>query len=363
MTRSTIRRGHGRIGPSLAMAALFLASPALAGPAATGRHPTHEPEAGPDRMVHAEEAGPDRTVHAAGADPDRIAHAAEVDPGRLAPPWGFRAHEMGARAAVSVLPSEVPGFFRGAAEQLAWLNPEPDRWRDPDSREMHEAWTYDHYVDLENLPPGALEAPDRFEYLRILYRAGLDRPEREAGFLYYRILELHQRLVVSWHQWLSAERAPARRAWIEARILNDAGLLGHYVMDASQPHHTTIHFNGWNADTPNPEGYTRDRDMHSRFERFFVDAHVPEDLVWSRTSLGEPLPDPSAVRAAVLGHIDQSHLYVETLYRLDRDAGFAPDRPADPVAVAFTADRLASGSSMLATLWWSAWLLAQAPPG
>ena len=169
------------------------------------------------------------------------------------PPWGYVGHQMAARAAAATLPGEMPAFFRDAGPQLVYLNPEPDRWRVRARREMDQAFQYDHYIDLENVPDGALDAPDRFTYLRLLYEAGLERPERDAGFLPYRIMELYQRTVNGWRMW-SAETDPERREWIEERIVNDAGILGHYVTDASQPHHTTIHFNGWDGDTRTPRG-------------------------------------------------------------------------------------------------------------
>jgi hypothetical protein len=274
-----------------------------------------------------------------------------------APPWGFNAHEMGARAAVDRLPEPMPAFFRNARDQLAWLNPEPDRWRDRNNPEMDQAWAYDHYVDLENVPEGAMNAPDRFTFLRYLNEAGLERPERDTGFLYYRILELHERLVTAWRNWRAADEGDPRRGWFEERIVHDAGILGHYVMDASQPHHTTIHFNGWNGDTPNPEGYTTDREFHGRFERWFVDAHVDESDIRQATRMPSlALVDLPTVRRAVRDHIDESHDHVDELYRLDRDIGFNPDAPGHPEAVAFTVERISSGSSMLATLWWSAWV-------
>ena len=39
------------------------------------------------------------------------------------------------------------------------------------------------------------------------------------------------------------------------------GVMGHYVGDATQPLHTTKHYNGWVGD--NPEGYTTSRKIHS----------------------------------------------------------------------------------------------------
>lgn len=289
--------------------------------------------------------------------PVDISHHAGMGGDVTLAPWGFGAHEMGSRAAVNRLPVAIPEFFRDARHQLAWLNPEPDRWRDRNAREMDQAWAYDHYVDLENIPPGAMDAPDRFVFLRLLYEAGLERPERDAGFVYYRILELQERLTDSWRSWRAAEPNDEQRVWLEQRIVQDAGLLGHYVMDASQPHHTTIHFNGWDAETPNPDGYTTDRDFHSRFERFFVDAHIQEITIHDASrAIPDTFTELDDVRRAVRAHIDASHARVGELYRLDRDVGFDPDAPAHPDAVAFTVERIVSGSSMLATLWWSAWV-------
>ena len=277
-------------------------------------------------------------------------------------PWGFAGHEMAARAAVAMLPAEMPAFFRAAGDQLVHLNPEPDRWRVRPQREMDQAFAYDHYIDLENVPDGALDAPDRFSYLRLLYRAGLERPERDAGFLPYRIVELYQRTVSGLRRW-RREQDPERRGWIEERIVNDAGILGHYVTDASQPHHTTIHFNGWDADTPNPEGYTRDNRFHARFERYFVEAHVTDaDLAGHLPA--DALPSVAgAAREAVLEHIMEAHAEVETLYRLDRDVGFDPGKPAAPATRDFAAERIAAGARMLAVLWWSAWVESGPPPG
>ncbi len=290
--------------------------------------------------------------------------AASLEPAPL--PWGAEGHEMAARIAARKLPAEMPPFFRASADQLAYLNPEPDRWRDFQRRAMDEAYKYDHYIDLENVPDGALEAPDRFSYLRALYEAGLERPERDAGFLPYRILELYQRLVTQWTLWTQAP--PERRRWIEERIIHDAGVLGHYVTDASQPHHTTIHFNGWNdrtalgAPVANPQGYTTDNTFHRRFESDFVSAHLREEQVAAEATA--PVRDVSADPwAAVMAHIQASHAQVETLYRLDRDYGFHADAPASDETLGFAAERLASGAEMLADLWWSAYLEGTATAG
>ena len=283
-------------------------------------------------------------------------------PAPLVPMWGATGHRMAARAAVAALPDEMPAFFREAGAQLVYLNPEPDRWRVRESEEMDQAFAYDHYIDLENVPAGALDAPNRFEFLRVLYEAGVARPERDVGFLPFRIVEMYQRLATGWRQW-RAEDDPARRAWIAQRIVNDAGILGHYVTDASQPHHTTIHFNGWSRGIPNPERYTSDPRFHARFERYFVEAHVTYDDVARHLQAGPPPAADGLVRDLVLSHILESHDQVEMLYRIDRDVGFEPDQPAHESAVEFAAARIAAGADMLAVLWWSAWLESAEPAG
>ena len=277
------------------------------------------------------------------------------------PLWGADGHRMAARAAVRGLPAEAPAFFRNAEERLAWLNPEPDRWRVRALREMDQAWTYDHYIDLENIPAGsgAADAPHRYAFLRSLWAAGVDRPERDVGLLPWRILELQQRLTSLWGRWAAA-RSAEERAFLEARILDDAGILGHYVTDASQPHHTTIHFDGWNAgrgaEAPNPEGFTEERGFHGRFETAFVSAHVGELAVVRRVpSAARDLGDTARVREAVWAYLRDTHAQVETLYRLEQRHGFDPSGTPAPEARAFAEARLAAGATMLRDLWWTAY--------
>jgi hypothetical protein len=141
--------------------------------------------------------------------------------------------------------------------------------------------------------------------------------------------------------------------WIRIRVLNDAGILSHYVVDASQPHHTTIHFNGWAEGAPNPLGFTTDRDFHARFESDFVRAHLafqdlPPLLPETPARLGD-------VRVAVWEYIRETNGTVAELYRLEKEHGFDPNRPAHSEARAFAVRRLARGAEMLAGIWWTAW--------
>ena len=271
--------------------------------------------------------------------------------------WGAHGHTISGQAAATRLPDDMPKFFREAARQLAYLNPEPDRWRGAGMKELDEAFRYDHYLDLEIVPPAALGAEDRYDYLEELQKAGLADPARDAGLLPFRILELQQRLTVEFRLWRNA-RDRHERAWIEERIINDAGILGHYVTDAANPHHATIHFNGWAKGSPNPRGYTTDNTFHRRFESDFVGAQITlHDLLARVSPAPRRLENP---RAEVLRFIRESNALVERLYHLDQQQRFGPEN-GSPSHKQFAVERLSAGVEMLRALWWTAWLESGTP--
>ena len=66
--------------------------------------------------------------------------------------------------------------------------------------------------------------------------------------------------------------------------LRDLGVWAHFVGDASQPMHVTVHYNGW-GDGPNPEGFVTTAGLHAKFETgIFVDCvgHISEAGVAAR---------------------------------------------------------------------------------
>jgi hypothetical protein len=271
-------------------------------------------------------------------------------------PWGIYGHELGARAAAAGLPDAVPSFFRTASERLAYLNGEPDRWRNRAVPAMDQAFSPDHYLWLENVPVRALDAPDRFTFMDALHAAGGPPHDlRNVGLLPYRMLEMYQRLVTEWRLWRAEPDTSTRRRWIEERIINDAGILGHYVMDASNPHHASKHHNRWHPDDPNPEGFTTDPAFHSGFERFFVEAHVKQTDVTSRVT-GPPRSVAGSAWSAILAEIRDSHAHVTELFRLQRDIGFDSAGTTRAATRDFAAERIAVGARTLRDLWWSAWL-------
>jgi hypothetical protein len=268
--------------------------------------------------------------------------------------WGEHGHRLSGRAAATRLPKEMPSFFRKAVDQLEYLNPEPDRWRSRVMIEMNEAFSYDHFLDMEMVPAAALLAEDRFAYIVALYQAGVKEPEK-AGFVQFRMLELYQRLRTEFNLWRNAKDKKTRK-WIEERIISDAGVLGHYVSDGANPHHASIHYNGWDKNTPNPNGYTTDNTFHGRFESEFVGSHIViKDLLPLINPAPRVIENP---RAEIIAYLKNSNSLVERLYQLDKQAKFDKTTTA-PENKQFAIDRLVAGAEMLRALWWTAWMKSE----
>jgi hypothetical protein len=270
--------------------------------------------------------------------------------------WGEAGHRIVATVAAAGLPDAMPQFFRDASGQLAYLNPEPDRWRQRSESATDGALdggsAPDHFLDLELIPfarrAGALAAKDRYAYFDSLRASGVD--PAVAGAVPFRILELTQRLRVEFRLW---RRAPndRERGWIESRIINDAGILGHYVADASNPMHTSIHYAGWVG--ANPDGYATDKSFHSRFESAYVQSRITNADVMPRIDRAARVFP--ALRPAIIAYFMDTHTHVEQLYRIDKAAAFNAETTA-PANKEFAVARLAAGATMLRDLWWSAWI-------
>jgi hypothetical protein len=264
--------------------------------------------------------------------------------------WGLEGHLIVGRAAAQAVPQEMPAFFRESVDQLSWLNAEPDRWKDRTERNLEEAlyqsFNPGHYINLENVPESATMADHRLAYFEALEDAGV---EAQPGFLPFTILELTQRLRVGFRFWRRSEERT--RVWIEQRIINDAGILGHYVADGSNPLHTTIHYNGWVGATS--LGYASDTQTHTRVESRYVLHQISiDDVVPNVESSAMVFSD---LRLAVWEFLEESNTLVEQLYQIDREARFNEETTAAANKV-FIAARMAAGATMLRNLWWTAWV-------
>lgn len=276
--------------------------------------------------------------------------------------WGNEGHTYINRVAAEKIPLSMPRFLRQAVVEIAYLGPEPDRWRSPTEFALKNAQEPDHFIDLERvswlnpLPPG------RYEYYRKLYEhraATTDHPDdylpERVGLQPYITMEVYGRLKAAFREYRQRLAAHQSTQAVQQAIIFYAGWLGHYVADGSQPLHTTIQYNGWVG--PNPNGYTTEHKIHGQFETAYIlSANItPKDfaaMVHSPVRLNDPFAD-------YIAYLKQSNALVENVYSLDKAGGFTGK--GTPAAFDFTTKRLAAGSQMLLNLWYTAWLESAVP--
>lgn len=275
--------------------------------------------------------------------------------------WGKDAHKIINQVAVETLPGNLPAFLRShkAIAEIEYLGPEPDRWRSPADPELSAAQAPEHFIDLEladqAAPTGFPE--NRDEFLNDLAVARSQNPKmavtftaRKVGMLPWAMDEWLERLRVDMNQYrtLRAAHRPLRSA--QQAVLYDAGILGHFIADGSQPLHTTINFNGW-VEAQNLEHFTRGHTIHRRFEATFVYDNIHADDILPLVS-PEPKLLSSPFRDFVV-YLRSSHAQVPALYRLDKTGGFRGHGTA--ASRTFTAERMAAGATMLRNAIYTAW--------
>lgn len=271
-------------------------------------------------------------------------------------PWGNEGHSAINRAAAEKLPPDVPAFLRNAADQLAYLAPEPDRWRQPSELALKRSQEPDHFINLEAVQ-GMELPPDRYSFYRALDARRRETPghpedllPERVGMQPYITIETYERLVVAFREYRWAISEHRNPAFAEANAIFYAGWLGHYVGDGANPLHTSLHYNGWIGS--NPKGYTTSTTVHWKMEGIFVAAN-PKVLQFAELvpaqpqQLNHPFQD-------YLQYLWDSHQYVEQAYKLEKAGGF--DGQGTPESREFIRQRLAAGATMLRNMWYSAWL-------
>jgi hypothetical protein len=277
--------------------------------------------------------------------------------------WGNQGHVAINRVAAQKIPATMPRFLRRAVAEIAYLGPEPDRWRSPSEFALKNAQEPDHFIDLERvswlepLPPG------RYEFYRKLYEKRAATPSTEhpddylperVGLQPYITMEVYGRLKAAFREYRQRIVSHQPTHEVQQAIILYAGWLGHYVADGSQPLHTTIQYNGWVG--PNPNGYTTQHSIHAQFETAYVAANTRDQDFAGLVKSPERLDDPFA---RYIAYLRQSNGLVENVYALEKAGGFTGK--GSPAAFEFTTRRLAAGAQMLLDLWYTAWLESALP--
>jgi hypothetical protein len=272
--------------------------------------------------------------------------------------WGNDGHIYINQVAAQKIPDSMPSFLRTctAIDRIAYLGPEPDRWRVASEFTLNNAQSPDHFIDLEVVESLGELPKGRYEFYKVLYekraaaKSDSDKylPER-VGLQPYITIEIYQRLKIAFHEYRKMKDAGRDTVAIEQDVVFYAGWLGHYVADGSQPLHTTVNYDGW-VDT-NPDGFVTDRGIHRKFESDFVSRNITapdfSNLVGPPRILADPFEE-------YVKYLWTSHTYVRRVYELEKSQSF--EGAGSPDARKFTERRLAAGAQMLLDLWYTAWM-------
>jgi len=245
--------------------------------------------------------------------------------------WDSAVHRMVTRIAVGALPpGPLKTAFLANLANLEQMSVEPDLLREAGDKDEGRR----HYIDLEyyGRDPFAALNPNQ---AAMEARLGA-RTLRKSGTLPWTIESQADALVAAWRQ------GDCRA------VFKAAGFLSHYVADASQPLHTTMHY----------DGYAEDRGMHLRLEHA-ADAYgdelereaAPRVRVENLTNVWTP----------VVAELRDSNGLVARTIAADRAARAtgASTRQFDRILMAdergWIVGQLAVAASVLASIWQFEW--------
>ena len=298
--------------------------------------------------------------------------------------WDYEGHCAANRIALASLPADFPAFVRepANAERIAWLSSEADRWRSTPDLPARHCNAPDHYIDLEDLARAGLDAATvssfRYEFAAQYVRGrdahpenfapidpaqNSDRTREWSGFLPWTINEYFGKLRGNFARLKVLEElgTPEDVAQTKASIVEMMGIMGHFLGDAAQPLHTTMHHNGWVG--PNTSNYTVWRGFHSWIDSGFINrAKIELAPLTAQARPAQLLPlDPRAdgrdpMFAHAMDFILVQHELVEPLYQLEAAGKLKlENNPPDPEAVEFLKARILTAGQMLGDVWLTAW--------
>lgn len=303
--------------------------------------------------------------------------------------WDYEGHRVVNQIALASLPNNFPAFVRTLAmqERIAFLGGEPDRWRNTPDLALKHFNGPDHYIDLEELAHYGLK-PETFPPLRYDFVAHLgvvraahpenfpaidpakneDHTRELVGLLPWAITEYYGKLKSGFSYLKAFEThggTPDEIANAQADIVYIMGVMGHFVADAAQPLHTTIHHHGWVG--ANPHGYTTNRSFHGWIDGgYFLkiggvkasdlrDRIRPAQRLSLRIDPEKPEELGKPMFQAVVEYIVAQHKLLEPLYQLDKAGKLSGEGERGLEGKAFLEKQLVVGGQMLGDIWYSAW--------
>lgn len=260
--------------------------------------------------------------------------------------WGTKGHTWTCENAVALLPDgPLKEYIRSQLGRIAVSSLTPDfQWKDGSNGTFEKP---NHYIDLENIAPNP-EPTDlprtRIEASRLYTRLGLKHSD--GGFLPWRIEEMYLELVNAF------KTRPDDIALC-------AGALSHYAADATQPLHTTIHYDG--RTDRREDGRKFLQGIHVDYEITFVEDRNIE-FRQSSLALARPARKLDDVFGEAVRVIFAAHSKVDGLYAVaEAHQGEGKYAAWERELGAMTRGQLAEAATFTASLWLTAWEEAGRP--
>lgn len=296
--------------------------------------------------------------------------------------WSAPGHRTIARLAIERLPSTAPDWIRGeaGAQMAAYGANEPDRYRSVKFPAMSHENNADHYLDAELLKDHGLTLRSlprlRYQFVEVLVRttpAAAPTPTNAdgqaiatitptfspegVGMLPYAIMEHYAKLVSSMNtaRIIEAINDPKMANLLEqarANVRFEMGQLAHFVGDAGQPLHMTIHHHGWVGD--NPDGFTTDKKFHSYIDGDIVEHHKLNVEAMHAFATPSPELTSDSVWDATIGLMERSFAALRPLYEMEKSGELRGEKGKSLIAA-----RLGDSAATLGAMYASAWRESQ----
>ena len=296
--------------------------------------------------------------------------------------WDYEGHRIVNQLALASLPANFPAFIRApaAAERVAFLSGEPDRWRNSLSPTAKHASGPDHFLDIDELAAHGLSpktaSPFRYDFVEQIKSAREKHPENFPqidpsknsdhardliGFLPWAMNENFAKLESAFSYLKTFEQYGGTAEEIanaQQNILYVMGTMGHYAGDAAQPLHTTKHYNGWLG--VNPNHYNTNKTIHIWIDGGFIrraEIRADELKTKVRPARALALNETRAhdVFDEAMGFVAAQFELVERVYQLDRDGKLSPGKGDVTEGREFIGGQLLKGGQFLGDLWFTAW--------
>jgi hypothetical protein len=136
------------------------------------------------------------------------------------------------------------------------------------------------------------------------------------------------------------------------------GVMGHFVGDASQPLHTTKHFNGWVGE--NLSHYTTEHTFHQLIDGGFFNRTGGIDVkkLSAKIHPAEKITaasDPNGIFRTSVDFVVANNQLVEPLYKMEKEGKLSTEGDAGAEGRAFLETQIVKSGQLLGNLWLTAW--------